>query len=289
MTSPVAGLKGARSVALLANPDSGSGEAGEVAACLREHGLEVREFELADADEAVALGAEGFVVAGGDGSLACVAAPAARAGLPLAVIPTGTANDFARELGIPREATEACELAAEGARTRPLDVARMGERPFLNVASLGLPPAAAEHAHGLKRLLGPFAYAVGALRAGLKATPVACTVRCDEREVYAGKVWQVTVACSGAFGGGSSIETNLADRKLDVVVIEAGSRVKLAHHAYGLRRGGIGDQAGVTKVRCAHAHVELDAEEPWNVDGELVGSGSCEFRVDPDPVQVIVG
>jgi diacylglycerol kinase (ATP) len=278
-----------RSVALLANPDSGSGQAEEVAACLREHGLEVAEFSLAKADEAAASGAEGLIVAGGDGSLACVAAPAARAGLPLAVIPTGTANDFARELGIPREPEAACELAATGDRTRRLDVGRMGDRPFLNVASTGLPPAAAEHAHGLKRLLGPFAYAVGAARAGLQADPVDCTVSCDGNQIHSGKAWQVTVACSGAFGGGASIETNLADRKLDVVVIEAGSRVRLAHHAYGLRRGGIGEQAGVTKIRCAEVEVGLDGAEPWNVDGELVESGSVTFKVDPESVEVIVG
>ena len=278
-----------RSVALLANPDSGTGDAEEVAACLREHGLTVSEFELADADAAIASAPDGLVVAGGDGSLACVAAPAARAGLPLAVIPTGTANDFACELGIPREAGEACEIAAQGEKTRHLDIGRMDDRPFLNVASMGLPPAAAEHAHGLKRALGPFAYAVGALRAGIQALPVACTVSCDGNEIHSGDVWQVTVACSGAFGGGSSIETNLADEKLDVVVIKAGSRVRLAHHAYGLRRGGIGEQTGVTKVRCSQVRVTLDGAQPWNVDGELVESGTATFTVDPEAIEVIVG
>ena len=48
----------------------------------------------------------------------------------------------------------------------------MGDRPFLNVASTGLPPAAAEHAHGLKEKLGPLAYAVGAARAGVEEDPV---------------------------------------------------------------------------------------------------------------------
>lgn len=278
-----------RSIALLANPDSGSGDAHEVAERLREQGFEVREFALDDADDAVASGPDGLVVAGGDGSLACVAAPAARAGLPVAVIPTGTANDFARVLGIPREPSEACDLVAGGARTRKLDVGRMGDRPFLNVASMGLPPAAARHAHGLKGILGPFAYAVGAVRAGIQADPVECTVTCDGAEVHSGKVWQVTVACSGAFGGGSSIETDLADGKLDIVVIEAGSRVRLAHHAYGLRRGGISEQSGVTKVRCSLAEVELAKARSWNVDGELVSSGTTSFRVDPNTVDVVVG
>ncbi|MDQ2675930.1 MAG: hypothetical protein M3Y34_03910, partial [Actinomycetota bacterium] len=106
---------------------------------------------------------------------------------------------------------------------------------------------------------------------------------------HAGEAWQVTVACSGAFGGGSSIETELSDGRLDVVVIEAGPRLKLAQHAYGMRRGGIGDQEGVTKVRCTEAEVELDGVVPWNVDGELIEAGTSRFRVDPDAVEVIVG
>jgi diacylglycerol kinase (ATP) len=277
-----------RSVALLANPESGSGEAKDVAECLRRHGLEVREFALDAVDDAVASTPGGLVVAGGDGSLACVAAPAAHAGLPLAIIPTGTANDLARELEIPLDASEACELAATGTRTRPLDIGRIGDRPFLNAASTGLSPAAGEHADGLKDALGPLAYAVGGARAGLGAEPVACTVRCDGEEIHTGDAWQVTVACSGAFGGGSSIETELADQRLDVVVIEAGSKLKLAHHAYGLRKGDLGDQEGVTKVRCSHAEVELEGVVPWNVDGELTEAGTSEFRVDPNPVEVVV-
>jgi diacylglycerol kinase (ATP) len=277
------------SVALLANPDSGSGDAEDVANCLRGHGLEVTEFSLDAAGEAVSSRPDALVVAGGDGSLACVAAPAARAGIRLAVIPTGTANDFARELEIPLDLNDACGLAAEGTRTRRLDIGRMGDRPFLNVASTGLPPAAAEHADGLKERLGPLAYAVGAARAGVKEEPIECTVRCDGEEVHSGEAWQVTVACTGAFGGGSSIETELSDRKLDVVVIEAGPRLKLAQHAYALRRGGIGEQEGVTKVRCSAVEVELDGVLSWNVDGELVEAGTSAFRIDPDAVEVVIG
>lgn len=89
-------------------------------------------------------------MAGGDGSIAPAAAAAASAGIPLAVIPAGTANDFARELDLPRDIEEACRLAAAGRETRSLDLGRMGERPFVNIASAGLAPVAASEASGLK-------------------------------------------------------------------------------------------------------------------------------------------
>ena len=71
--------------------------------------------------------------------------------------------------------------------------------------------------------------------------------------------------------------------KLDVVVIEAGSKLKLAHHAYGLRKGGIGEQEGVTKVRCSQAEVELEGVEGWNVDGELIEAGTSSVPHRPEP------
>lgn len=276
------------SIALLTNPDSGSGAAGEVAALLRELGAEVSAFALDDVDAALAQNPDRIAVAGGDGSLACVAAPAGRTGVPVAVIPTGTANDFARELGLPREPGAASELAVRGAHTRLLDVAWMDQRPFLNVASLGLPPAAAEHASGLKALAGPFAYVIGALRAGLRASPVSCAVRCDGEELFNGRAWQVTIACSGAFGAGSSIDADASDGRLDVVVLEAGSRARLAAHAYGMRRGDLASQPGVRKVRCAAAEIDLERPEPFNVDGEIVEAGSAAFKVERHAVAVVV-
>ncbi len=276
-------------IALLANPDSGQGEADEVEEAMRGLGVDVTAFGFDQVDRAIAAEPDRLVVAGGDGSLGSVAASAARAEIPFAVVPTGTANDFARALGIPLGTGEAVRLAVGGEQTRRIDIAHMDDRPFLNVASLGMSPVAAEHAAGLKGALGPLAYTVGALRAGLEADAVNCTVRCDGEDLFGGEAWQATVACTGAFGGGSSVDANPADGRLDVIVIEAESRARLVRHAYGLRAGEIERQPGVHKLRCAAAEVELDGAEPFNVDGELVESGSCRFDVEPAAVSVVVG
>ena len=276
-------------IALLANLDSGSGEAEDVADALRETGAEVASFGLDEIDAAIGARPARLVVAGGDGSLGCVAAPAARASIPLAVVPTGTANDFARAIGIPLDTREAVALAATGTETRAIDLAHMDHRPFLNVASLGLPPTAAEHASGLKDALGSLAYVVGAVRAGLGAEPIRCAVRGDGAQLFDGAAWQVTVACTGAFGAGSSVDADPADGRLDVVVIEAGSRARLMRHAYGIRAGEIEGQPGVHSLRCATVEVALDGPHPFNVDGELVESGTCSFEVEPAAVHVVVG
>ena len=118
---------------------------------------------------------------------------------------------------------------------------------------------------------------------------MACTVRCDGELLFRGEAWQVTVACSGAFGAGSSVEADPADGRLDVVAIEAESRARLLRHAYGLRAGDLEDQPGVRSLRCGSAEIELAEEQTFNVDGELVESGTCRFEVEAAAVSVVVG
>ncbi len=275
-----------RRIALLANPDSGSGEAETVEGELRRLGADVHTMAPDEIDAALALGPDRVVIAGGDGSLAAPAAAAGRAGIPVAVVPVGTANDFARHLGVPEDPAEACALALSG-EPRSLDLGWLEDRPFLNVASLGLAPAAARRAEGLKGALGPLAYAVGAVRAGLTTEPVRCAVACEGEEWFNGDAWQITVACTGAFGAGSSVDADPRDGRLDVVVIEARGRPALIRHAWGLRRGTVAQQSGAAKRLCTAAELRFDGRRRFNVDGELVESGSCRFTIAPGAVKVV--
>lgn len=276
-------------VALLFNPASGSGgDPEEVERELRRAGVEVRPFAFGQEDAAVASGADRLVVAGGDGSIAAAAAAAARGGIPLALVPTGTANDFARAVGNPEELEEACRLAAVGTTLRRMELARMDGRPFVNAASVGLATTAAARARPLKRLLGRLAYGVGAVRAGLSAGPLRCRVWCDGEELFAGSAWQVIVACSGAFGGGSRVDVaDPQDGRLDATVIEARGRARLVLHAYGLRRGRITEHEGVRHRRAHRVEVEVPPGTPFNVDGELVPHGRATFSVEPRAFQLV--
>jgi diacylglycerol kinase family enzyme len=257
-------------IALIVNRGSGRGEGGDVAGLLRAAGAAVEVFEPADAAAAGRSGAGRIAVAGGDGTVGPAAAAAAAAGVPLAVIATGTANDFATHFGLPGDVESACRLAAGGTERRRVELARAAGRPFVNVASAGLAPAAAAGAAGLKERLGPLAYPVGAVGAGLRGEPFHCAVLADGAELFAGPAWQVSVASSGAFGGGASFRADAADGHLDVVAIESGSRARLVKHAFGLRLGEIEDQSGVHSARAASVELRLDPEALLNVDGELV-------------------
>jgi diacylglycerol kinase family enzyme len=274
------------SIALLANPDSGSGEAEAVERLLAELGVRTSRFALDHADDAVAARPQRIVVAGGDGSIGVAAAAAAQAGVPLGVVPVGTANDFARALGLPEDPTLATRIAARGERTVKLDLGRAGGRPFVNVASAGLAPIAAREAHGLKSALGPFAYAVGALLAGLRAAPVATHVDIDGERIFEGRAWQVAVALTGAFGGGAEVEADPADGRFDVVVIEAGSRLRLIVHGYGLRAGRVEEQSGV--LSADGKRIEVEADGGFNIDGELVEERRLTLELEPGAFELAV-
>jgi diacylglycerol kinase (ATP) len=279
------------SIALIVNPDSGPGSDPDViAALLREHGVEIELFGRDDADAAAGSGVDRIAVASGDGGIGPAAAAAARAGVPLAVIPVGTANDFARGQGLPAGFHSAAHLAALGTRLRALDLAWLGERPFLNAASAGLASMAGEAASGLKRVVGPVAYFAGALWSGLRGRPIACAVTADGVRVFDGKAWQVTVAGTGSFGAGSQLEVASArDGLLDVAVLEAGSRLRLVGYAYGLRSGGLTAQAGVRHLPAALVELELERATTLNVDGELVPAGpAIEFHVEREAFRLVV-
>jgi diacylglycerol kinase (ATP) len=281
-------------IALAVNRASGGGLDPEpLAAAMREAGAEVTVGGCAAADvEALAAsGPDRIAVAGGDGTIGPVAAVAGRIGAPLAVIPTGTANDFARAHGLPEDPVAAARLAATGTRAEPFELGRLADgRPFVNVASAGLASHAARRADALKTVLGPLAYGVGAVGAAVTERPVPVVVRVDGDAVFSGGCWQVIVAVSGAFGGGSGVqEADPGDGRLDVVVIPASSRLALARRAWGLRSRTIARQAAVAHHIGTLVEVDLPPGTELNVDGELRDGGLARVTVERAAFALVVG
>jgi diacylglycerol kinase (ATP) len=283
-------------LALIANPHSGTApDPAELEALLGADGAGVSYVsieQVADKDGGDlvdgALDAlrqtgapDRVVVAGGDGSVGPAALAAAMLGVPLAVIAVGTANDFARAKDLPLDLDEAAALARDDAApTAGAELGMAGERPFVNAAAAGLSVAAAHAAKPHKSRLGPLAYAVGALKAGVTATPLRCTVVCDGERRAGGRAWQVVVAVTGAFGGGSEIGgTRVGDGQLDVAVVPAGSRAGLVRRAYGMRAGRLTAQSDVTHERARVIDLEIEGDASFNIDGETCRCEPAHFTL----------
>ena len=80
------------------------------------------------------------------------------------------------------------------------------------------------------------------------------------------------------------------DGRLDLVAIEAGSRLALARRAYGLRRGTVESQSrGPQRAAARRIELEVPAATDFNVDGEVVESGPATFEVEAAAVELVVG
>jgi diacylglycerol kinase (ATP) len=277
-------------IALVANPNSRACDPDDVAARLRALGARVELFDVDDAQRAATSGCDRLAVAGGDGSIAHAAAAAGAAGIPLALIPAGTANDFAHRMELPLDLAAACRLAVRGTGLRDLELGWMEERPFVNVASAGLPGPAARRAKTWKRPLGALGYAAGAAVAGLTASAVPVAVECAGDPVFEGDAWQVTVAASGAFGAGARIaEADPHDGALEVIAVAAGPRPGLVALAYRLRSGGLARHRKANRRRCTTAVVRVPDKTDWNLDGEIVTAGASRFRGEAKAFRLVTG
>jgi diacylglycerol kinase family enzyme len=281
-------------IALIANAASGGGlDTESLADRMRRHGAEVRACgcEPGDLEDAAGWGPDRVAVAGGDGTVGAAAELAGRLAVPLAVIPTGTANDFARACELPTDLDAASELAATGSELRSMELGRLADgRPFVNVASAGLASAAARRAEPFKPILGPLAYPLGALHAAVTEQPLRCTVCAGGEEVFDGAAWQAIVAVTGAFGGGANIDAaDPQDGALDTAILPAGSRLGLARRAWGLRRGTIAEQGDVCHARGTVVEVGLPPGTEFNVDGEVRDQGMERITVEHRAYQLVVG
>jgi diacylglycerol kinase family enzyme len=193
-------------------------------------------------------------------------------------------------MGLPIDLSAAARLAVRGTRFEQVELGWMDDRPFVNVASAGLPGPAARRAKAWKKPLGAVGYAAGAVAAGLTARAVSVELSCAGGALFAGDAWQVTVAASGAFGAGARIAAaDPHDGALEVIAIEAGPRPGLIALAYRLRRGSLGEHRRASHARCQRASLEVPDGTEFNVDGEVIESGPARFRGQADAFSLVVG
>ncbi len=269
-------------IVLVVNEGSGgSTDPSTLEEALRAAGAEVTVHPFTELSELDLDGADRLVAATGDGGVARAAARASRAGMPFAMLPSGTANDLAGYLGVPDDSEDAARLAADpDARTRTLDIALSGHVPFLNAAACGLSVAAAKRALPLKSALGVAAYAVGSVQAGASEDACSYRVVVDGEERFDGAAWQVIVSGTGAFGAGAKVElADPADGMLDVTVLRGDSRSVLPLRAWGMKHGSLTQQEGVDSFR--GREIVVEGAEAWNVDGERREAPDAgRFRLD---------
>jgi len=229
-----------------------------------------------------------IILCGGDGTIASGALAVVECGLPLGIIPMGTANDLARTLGIPDDLGKAADVVLAG-KTRRIDLGSVNGYAFFNVASIGI---SADLAQGLdpqtKKRFGRLGYAVAAARVLMKARPFTATIR-DGEEVTKVKTFQIAVGNGRHYGGGNVVQADaeIDDGHLDLYSLEFGRVWKLAGMLRSFRSGTHGAWNEVRTARGVEFDIETRKPMPVNTDGEIVTSTPAKFRVHPEAITVL--
>ena len=247
------------------------------------------EDGLALTRRAVAAGASLVFAAGGDGTVRACAEALAGTGVPLAIVPLGTANLTARALGVPAKADRAVEAGFDG-RDRRIDLARVETRVesrveksrverstirFAAMAGIGLDAAVVEAAREqLKRRFGWVAYAISGVTL-LSLPPRDFTVRLDDAEPLRRRARCVVVANAGLLPGGFTLlpGARLDDGLLDVgILAPSGTWGWLQVAGQVLARDRRQDRP-LERFQARRVQISADVDLPRQVDGEIVAPG----------------
>lgn len=279
---------------LIGNPDAGDDNrsADFWQKSLAEAGVRVdRMIEPADLEAAPFESGDRVLAAGGDGTVQAAALACADAGAVLAVLPSGTANDFARSLGLDDDAEAACAAVARDRRVR-IDLARTGRRAFVNVAHAGLGAMASRAVDDDdKQWLGQFSYAGRLLERWRAARGVRGRLRCDD-ETFDGRWLEVGMANGAFYGGGYRIpEAAPDDGGLEVYAVRAAHPLRLAWTFARVRLLGPAsvDAPEMIHRRCRRVRLETRQSMAVTADGEDFGETPLDVELDVGALEAVCG
>jgi YegS/Rv2252/BmrU family lipid kinase len=284
--------------AIVVNPtkiDDAAGFADAVVHLMRDHGwseplwLETTAEDpgRSQAQHAVLAGADLVLACGGDGTVTACAEGLADSAVPLAILPMGTGNLLARNVGLPADWSEALVVALTG-EDQPLDSGLVNGRSFVVMAGLGLDASMLrDTSEPLKRRLGWIAYAVAALR-HLQDRPMRVKVVADGGRPQRLRATAVIIGNVGWLRGGLPLmpDARPDDGFLDAVVLTArGWAGWLALVAQVVMRRETSDQ--LTRIRFCELRIDVDHVQPWELDGEFIGH-TRELAVSAQPGRLLL-
>jgi diacylglycerol kinase (ATP) len=261
---------------------------------LKEQGIDLADERLfesnQDLTEAVrATGAPLVIVGGGDGTLSSVVQHIEGTGRTLGVMPFGTGNAFAKDLGIPANIKKAAEIIAAG-KTAQVDVGIANGKMFLNVATLGLTTLIArELDSGLKKISSTAAYLLAVIRALQKIKPFDAILTIDG-ESHAFRTIQIVIG-NGRFHAGSLMvaeEASLNAGKLQIYALTGTNKTALLKMAMRARSGKQSELDEVVTFAAQSAHLETTPSRSVTLDGEVSTQTPLQLKVLPKVLKVAV-
>jgi diacylglycerol kinase (ATP) len=240
--------------------------------------------------DAIKAGIKLIVVAGGDGTIDSVVGAMVGRDAVLGIIPTGTRNNVAFNLGIPGDIANSVALLRQGRRLK-IDVGRVhcghSRHWFLEIAALGLLsdlyPMADDIQHGDLTQIG------GLLSALVSATPSQLRINLDGHKHLDTTAHMMLITNMPFLGPHFQISPNVSfkDGRLDVFTFSDMSKLNMLSAV--LSRAGLVEDAGIKHYRVKHVKIHSIPHMPVLADGTLLGEGSLSVHIHPRALTVMAG
>lgn len=287
-----------REAALIVNVHSRRGEAlfEEAKQKLENAGVRLMMAEaVTDPDklqasvrQAVQAGAPMVIVGGGDGSLSGTVDELVGKGCVFGVLPLGTANSFARTLGIPLDIDGAIKVIASGRRRR-IDLGMIDRDYFVNAASLGLSPMIGRTVPAkLKRYLGRVGYLVWAVKCSVGFRAFRLTIDDGMQEK---RMWSTEVRIlNGAYHGGVELSdhADVDSGELVVQAVVGRSHARLAWDWYAKFFKLRDRDAHTEEFRGKSFRIETRPRQRISIDGEVLAATPAMAKVAAGAIDVAV-
>jgi len=232
-------------------------------------------------------GYEVVVAAGGDGTVNEVVNGMADTGTTLGVLPLGTMNVFALELGIPTNDLARCWKIIREGRTREIDLPKANDHRFVQLGGVGLDAQTLTETTGeFKRNWGPLSYVINAAQIAGRETPrlFAETIHGQIDGSF------VLVGNGRLYGGPFKLfnDAKLDDGKLDLIVFQNLGYLDIVRYLQAILFGQHPELPDVHYVQSPWVEVHSDQEVPVEVDGDVIGNLPVRFTLDPLALRVLV-
>lgn len=231
---------------------------------------------------------DAIVAVGGDGTVNEVLNGIADSSTTLGIIPAGSSNDFAKEIGIPSETNKACQNIIENSIKR-IDIGKVNDRYFINMAGVGLDAQVSEAANKIPfRTKGLFSYVVALLKVLITSYPKEFSLALDGKTRLV-KAWLITIGNGKQFGGGMKIlpTADLSDGLFDICVIQDVKKWRVFYYLPLIIAGKHLSLSSVAVYRAKEIEVK-SLGCLGHTDGEVMKGDVFKFELLPQALDVIV-
>src|SRR3984893_5202420 len=233
-------------------------------------------------------GFEKIVAAGGDGTINEVVNGLAGTGTTLGLLPIGTMNVFATELGLPVHDLEVCWKIVKGDSTRAVDLPKANQKFFVQLAGVGLDAQVVkETSSQLKRNFGPLSYVISAVQIAARKPPK-LFIQSEDASIDEGSF--VLVGNGRLYGGPFPFFKHavIDDGLLDVVVFKRLGYLEIIKYLQDVVFSSDIRVPEIEYFQPRRLRVESDQTVPVELDGELVGNCPVEFSLQERSLRVLV-